>query len=319
MAATPADASRLLGRAVANDRLAHAYLFSGSEPLAVARSLAATLLGVEEAQLDSHPDGHFIQPESKSRRIVVEQIRDVEHALHQKARVGGRKVAIITDADRMQPQAANAFLKTLEEPPDRTHLLLVSQQPEMLLDTIVSRCIGITLHSGRADVRVNDRVLEALRPICEKLPAPTVADAFVFTRRFQQILNDLRESIRGEAEAETSSEKKRMRETVDATWLAQREEQAKARAEAAVLRERGILLQSLAAVFVEALRTQSGKPGTARRDLDAMASLVAERLTIGELVRRIDAIDRLASSLERNVNEALALEAGFLEIFCRKS
>jgi len=57
----------------------------------------------------------------------------------------------------------------------------------------------------------------------------------------------------------------------------------------------------------------------ARRDLDAMASLVAERLTIGELVRRIDAIDRLASSLERNVNEALALEAGFLEIFCRKS
>ena len=58
---------------------------------------------------------------------------------------GRRKVAIISDADRLQPQAANAFLKTLEEPPKDSLLLLLSALPEALPDTILSRCIAIPL------------------------------------------------------------------------------------------------------------------------------------------------------------------------------
>jgi len=319
MATSADDALGLLSRAAANDRLAHAYLFAGTGAPEVARTFAASLLEVPAAALEDHPDSYRIQPESKSRRIVVDQMREVEHALHQKALRGGRKVALIFDADRMQPQAANAFLKTLEEPPQKTHLILISAQPEMLLDTIISRCIKITIQGDAGGIRLNDEVLEALGPICRKLPAPTVADAFVFTRRFQQVLNDLREQIRGEAEAETSAEKKQMRETADSTWLAQREEQAKARAEAAVLRERGVLLQSLSAVFVEALRRKVGTPGIRQPQLEEAAAETAARLQTTELIRRIEAIDRLGASLERNVNEALALEAGFLEIFCPTS
>ena len=65
----------------------------------------------------AHPDMHMVQPESKSRRIVIDQIRDLEHAIQRKPLLGSSKVAIVHDADRMQQQAANAFLKTLEEPP----------------------------------------------------------------------------------------------------------------------------------------------------------------------------------------------------------
>ncbi len=87
------------------------------------------------------------RPESKSRRIVTAQIRALEHALQMRAANGRRKVAIIPDADRLQTEAANAFLKTLEEPPKDSLLLLLSALPEALPETILSRCIAIPLAS----------------------------------------------------------------------------------------------------------------------------------------------------------------------------
>ena len=76
---------------------------------------------------------------------MIGQIRDLEHALQMRASDGRRKVAIISEADRMVAQAANAFLKTLEEPPNNSLLLLLSSIPEVLPDTIISRCIKIQL------------------------------------------------------------------------------------------------------------------------------------------------------------------------------
>ena len=122
MAFSPETALKYLRRAHQQSRLAHAYLFSGA-PGSGKRALAADLVGLVN---DIEPDQVFstgardvfiAEPESKSRRIVTEQIRSLEHALQMRAPPGRRKVAIISDADRLQPQAANAFLKTLEEPP----------------------------------------------------------------------------------------------------------------------------------------------------------------------------------------------------------
>ena len=78
----------------------------------------------------AHPDVHMVQPESKSRRIVIDQIRELEHSIQRKPLLASSKVAIIHDADRMQPQAANAFLKTLEEPPPGSLILLLSTRPK---------------------------------------------------------------------------------------------------------------------------------------------------------------------------------------------
>ena len=85
-------------------------------------------------------DFHGIEPESKSRKILVEQIRELEASLRLHATRAKVKFGVVYEADRLMPQAANAFLKTLEEPPDHSLLILVTALPQALLDTIRSRC-----------------------------------------------------------------------------------------------------------------------------------------------------------------------------------
>ena len=95
-----------------------------------------------------HPDFHSVRPESKSRHITVEQVRELERELYLRPFSAPLKVAVIFDAERMclgGASAANAFLKTLEEPPAHTLILLTSGRPAMLLPTIISRCLRLDL------------------------------------------------------------------------------------------------------------------------------------------------------------------------------
>src|SRR5881227_249009 len=150
MAFSRTTALEYLRRAHEQNRLAHAYLISGppgSGKQQLAANLASLVNGTPVGDIFSAKAREIFvaRPESKSRRIVIEQIRRLEHALQMRASNSRRKVAIISDADRLQPQAANAFLKTLEEPPKDSLLLLLSALPEALPDTIISRCIAIPL------------------------------------------------------------------------------------------------------------------------------------------------------------------------------
>src|SRR6266516_5610523 len=150
MAFTRKAAIGLLRRAHNQKRLGHAYLISGpagSGKREVAAELASTVNGTDAGDVFSAKAREIFvaEPESKSRRILIQQIRELEHGLQMRGAEGRRKVAIIAEADRLQPQAANAFLKTLEEPPANSLLLLLSALPEALPDTIVSRCVCISL------------------------------------------------------------------------------------------------------------------------------------------------------------------------------
>src|SRR3954464_2302369 len=150
MAFTRTGAFEYLTRAHERGRLGHAYLISGppgSGKRALASDLSNLVSGTKsEDVFRSPPAGVYLaEPESKSRRIVIDQVRTLEHALQMRSANGHRKVAIISDADRLQPQAANAFLKTLEEPPKDSLLILLSSMPEVLPDTILSRCISVPL------------------------------------------------------------------------------------------------------------------------------------------------------------------------------
>ena len=89
----------------------------------------------------------LIRHEARSRRITIDQIRELERKLHLSGKAAKTKIGVIRDADRLQEKSENAFLKTLEEPPPRTLLLLLTSQPEQLLDTIRSRCISVALYS----------------------------------------------------------------------------------------------------------------------------------------------------------------------------
>src|SRR6266699_1159616 len=150
MAFARTTALELLRRAHKQNRLAHAYLITGSPGSGkqlLAADLASLVNGTPAKDVFSARarDIFVARPESKSRRIVIAQIRDLEHTLQMRASNGRRKVAIISDADRLQTEAANAFLKTLEEPPRDSLLLLLSALPEALPETILSRCIALPL------------------------------------------------------------------------------------------------------------------------------------------------------------------------------
>lgn len=144
---------------LANNRLPHALLLAGSKGLGkyqFAQTFAHVLLCEENqshtrickqcpgCQLlagQTHPDFKIIQPEENSETIKIDQIRDLIEFYQQKAAHGAYKISIIYPAEAMNQAAANALLKTLEEPPlNNNLLLLVSDQLALLLATIRSRC-----------------------------------------------------------------------------------------------------------------------------------------------------------------------------------
>lgn len=152
---------RVLKNAIQSNRVAHSYLFAGPE--GVGKRLAAlafaAALNCVEGDGDScgacgdcalmangtHPNLMEIWPSDKDGErspdglIRIDRIRDVQNAV--KYRVDrGKKAVIVDSADRMMPAAANAFLKTLEEPPADTVIILITSRPADLLPTILSRC-----------------------------------------------------------------------------------------------------------------------------------------------------------------------------------
>lgn len=114
----------------------------------------------------THPDVTWVEPESKSRVIKIDQVRALNHIVSQKSFEGGWKAAVLLHAERLNESSANAFLKTLEEPPPQSLLLLVTESPQELLPTIVSRCQRVHIaedEGGAVASNVETAMLEWLR------------------------------------------------------------------------------------------------------------------------------------------------------------
>ena len=131
----------------------HAYLFRGPRGAgkgAAARAFAAEILAVSSedpedarrrALLDPspHPDLVWLTP--RGAQHLVEEVRErVIRAAAYRPFEGGKRVFVVEAAEAMRDESQNALLKTLEEPPDFVHLILLSSEPEALLETIASRC-----------------------------------------------------------------------------------------------------------------------------------------------------------------------------------
>jgi DNA polymerase-3 subunit delta' len=152
----------ILKRALANNTLAHAYLFSGEEgigkkmtALALAAAVNCGSAGPEggcgvcpscrKAASLGHPDVHLLVPDGDE--IKIDQVRQTQADLSLKPFEGAKKILIIDGAEGMNPAAANAFLKTLEEPPGDALIMLITAMPQSLLPTIRSRCQEIRFHA----------------------------------------------------------------------------------------------------------------------------------------------------------------------------
>ncbi|HTW37581.1 MAG TPA: DNA polymerase III subunit delta' [Steroidobacteraceae bacterium] len=106
----------------------------------------------QRAAQGQHPDLMLLRPLESSTQIRIEQVRELSEELSLTSHQGGYKVAILSPADTMNRFAANALLKTLEEPPQGTLLILVATQPSRLPPTILSRCQRVRVRApARAD------------------------------------------------------------------------------------------------------------------------------------------------------------------------
>lgn len=157
--------------ALVNERLGHALLLSGPAGLGktelaerlVARMLCLTpgedACGVCDscrlAGAGAHPDRCDIAPDEPGAAIRVDPVRELAHRLRLTARMSPARVAVIRQADRLNINAANALLKTLEEPPEGAWLVLITDHPGRLPVTVRSRCMPVTIRppepqAGRA-------------------------------------------------------------------------------------------------------------------------------------------------------------------------
>ena len=155
----------ILKNSFKNNNLAHAYLFMG--PDGVGKKLTATRMAkslnclvkktldncetcnsCRRIEIGIHPDVFLIEPEksssnSKEGFIKIAAIRELQKNLNFKPYEGKNKIAIINDAECLNPQAANALLKTLEEPPSATVIILITSKVYQLIPTVISRCQGV--------------------------------------------------------------------------------------------------------------------------------------------------------------------------------
>ncbi len=137
---------------------AHAYLLHGPVGIGkrvLAERLKAYLLcrqpvdfeacgqckGCHLLAAGSHPDQYILEPEEADKAIKVDQVRELVAFVVQTAQLGGRKVVLLEPAEALNLNAANALLKSLEEPAGDTVIILVSHQPSRLLPTVRSRCV----------------------------------------------------------------------------------------------------------------------------------------------------------------------------------
>lgn len=295
-------AVEVLERSLANNRLGHGILLHG-ESLAslehIVRAIAAQLLETDRDPYE-HPDCFTLRPSGKARMIRVgdsdesNTMRQLVINIQKSSNQGGRKVGIVFDADRMNANSANAFLKTLEEPPAGTTLFLLTTRPYDLLDTIRSRCLNFRVPAEmetvdhpdwtkwRADYR---EWLSLLIQGPNKKSIPHIMmRAYGLNARFQAILADI----------------------TGATW----KEQKEALPEHVTNEEKDAMEAGLSKGFRKQLFSEIEKmTATFARDLEKVNP---GRLPASALNRATDSLEKSAGLLELNFNQAAALERFFL-------
>ncbi len=336
-----ADATDILRRSMERERLGHAYILNGVDLgvlEAFGLNLAKVLNCVEPPlgghdccdacvscrKIDSgtHPDVMVVRPESKLRIIKISQItrrdksppRVLQDLVYTTPTESAWKVSLIVAVDRMTPEAANAFLKSLEEPPDRTLFILLTTEPERLLDTIRSRCLRLNC-AGDGIVPVGDGEAAWLREFAELAGRGQAG----LPGRYR-LLGTLLERL---AEVKKSIEK----ELGEASPLEQHEEippelrdQWELELNAAVVAEyrhrRAGYLDALQGWLRDVWLLNSG----VSVDLAVFPSLVkaaesvAGRLSPAEAADNLAIIEQIQRILHTTVQELLVLEVGMLKL-----
>jgi len=344
----------LLQRSLIRGRLGHAYLFTGQQ-LETLEDLGATLartlncqnpvregaaavdccdqcVPCRKIEHGNHPDVHWVRPESKTRIISVEQTRDLMKEIQLKPTQAEWKAGIIVCADRMGVQAANAFLKTLEEPPPRSILILLSTEPQRLLETILSRCLRLNF-GGEGLRQLPPEPLAWLSKF-SALAATEQKSLLGRYRLMDVLLKRLNETRARITESLTGRSPLQQYKDAEKDLVDRWESELAAAIEAEYRRQRSDLL-ALVEAWLRDVWIQSavhGPQSTAHGpkaegpspaeagigllnfpDLEA-TKRVAARISPAQARDNLEAIEQLQRWLFTNVQEALAFEVGLLKL-----
>ena len=323
MAFTEQQACSLLKATYEKQRLPHAILISGSEddgshsiPLNLISFINKVTLR-EQDSLESFTDEYcpILSRRQKSRRILIDDIRSVEPFLQQRSPQDKYKIVVILDAERMNDEASNAFLKTLEEPPSRSCIFLVTAQPEQLLETIRSRCIGITLYSPNAGIRLT-LIQQELLPLLADAFAHIGDDlaAIAFRSSLQTLLANRKNEITKTLTQAIKEEAKIIGQGTDNTsWESQNKDITAAYIETEYLAERDLAIDLIISWFGQAILLASGASLDAPIHNDVQAT--SSSMPTDDLIQRMEAIEEFRNNLKFNIHEGLAMDVAFLKAF----
>lgn len=336
---TASQATDLLRRSLANGRLGHAYLFVGGTIESLeshATELARTLncqsppatgetgiplepcgdcIACRKVDSGNFPDLDFVRPEKKSRIISIEQIRNLTRKVSLKPTEGRYKVAIITGTDRMPGPTFNAFLKTLEEPPERTVFILLTVHPDRLGETVRSRCMQVNF-GGEADVQLEASDAAWLKSFVG-MSAETGEGLMGRYRLLGKLMEHLAAKRSTIEETQEAASALNLYADIEPTLREKLKEELKASIEAEYRRQRGQFLTGLQwwlrDVWLAALR--QGRELLHFQDWADTSETVSQRLSSEQALENLQSIEATQRLLETtNVQEALALEVGLLKL-----
>lgn len=367
---TPGMWERLLGQeaavdalrsSIASDRVGHAYLFVG--PRGVGRAPAALALAASVNCPDggcgicpvcakvlrkSHPDVHHVSAEGG--QIVVDQVRRIREDASRAPFEGRMKVFVIDEAERLNPAAGNALLKVLEEPPASALFVLMTDAPDDLIPTVVSRCRRIDfvpLDAGQiCDILVGHHGVEPERARWAAAAGGNLATALRLAK--DEAAEDRRarhlgfperlvtaglsgavraaDEVRREADAAIAALKDRQKDEIAehaeaygegrGTGAARKRLETRHKREARRVEQQTyeIVLADLTAWYRGAMVAGSGDEPALDAQVSASLGPWGRRATVPALLDALGAIEATRRALQRNAQAGLALEALFLHL-----
>ncbi len=336
-AVSSSTAFELLRRSLDRGRLGHAYLFVGDTSgileeaaLAFARTLLCTdpvsspaagpgweacgrCSTCHRVTTYNHPDVTWIRPGKKSRIISVDQIRDLIHVAQVRPSVARYKIGILSGAERLRIEAANAFLKTLEEPPPDSIFILLTTDADRLLETILSRCLRLSFASGmiHLDEAVATWLEEMARGLTEA--SPTLLQRYLLLQSLLTALGTARERIE---ESLTAVSPLRRFPDAESDQKDRWEDELDAAIEAEYRRRRGEFLAGFHAWLRDLWIQTLGNGGEVLLPRLGQASeLIGRRLSSPSARANLDHWERTQRLLfSTNAQEALVLEVGLLKL-----